>query len=85
MDNPLVPLSYKEEMYGSLFSRNTLRYLYHILSNEQMQGNLFLWRAFLYVHHKLERCKVTHFHGQPSDTHGTCLKDVRELIFMKIN
>jgi hypothetical protein len=30
MDSPLVPLSYKEEMYGRLFSRNTLRYLYHI-------------------------------------------------------
>ena len=78
----LKPVSYTEQMQGSLSACNTSWLLYHAMKECQlanfygqtyyayvwmMQGSLFSWITLWNMCHTLNRCKVAYFHGKLHD------------------
>jgi hypothetical protein len=76
MDTMLIPISYIEEMYGSLFSRMTFWNQYHKLKDifnnnipmqisshtREMNGRLFSLITLWYLFKTTKRCNVAHVH-----------------------
>ena len=73
------PMSYIEQMQGSLFSLKTSWHIYHAMKECQvvkihgqasdsyaymMNGSLFSWIRLWNLCHTLNRCKVAYFHGK---------------------